>query len=50
VAVFIYYLNTYDEEKGCIEKFGEEYKRCMERVPRMNFVLEIIRARRRSRG
>ncbi len=49
VSAVIYYLNTYDEEKGCIKKFGEEYKQYMEKVPRMNFVLGIIRAIRRSR-
>ena len=39
-----YYFSTYDEEKGCIEKFGDAYRQYMERVPRMNFILGIIRA------
>jgi hypothetical protein len=26
IAALIYYLNTYIEEQGCIEKFEEEYK------------------------
>lgn len=43
IVVVTNYLNTYDEEKKCIEKFGEEYKQYMENVPRMNFFLGIIR-------
>ena len=37
------YLDTFKEEQRCIEKFGDEYKRYMEKVPRINFVLGIIR-------
>jgi protein-S-isoprenylcysteine O-methyltransferase Ste14 len=48
VAVPIYYLNTYDEEAQCIEKFGDEYQDYMKRVPRMNFVLGLWRAIRRK--
>jgi protein-S-isoprenylcysteine O-methyltransferase Ste14 len=44
VAGVIYYLNTFDEEVGCIEKFGDEYKAYMAAVPRMNFILGIIRS------
>jgi len=44
VAAPIYYLDTFQEEKGCIEKFGEDYQRYMERVPRLNFLLGIVRA------
>ena len=44
VAVVIYYLDTFDEEVGCIEKFGEAYKEYMAAVPRMNFILGIIRS------
>jgi protein-S-isoprenylcysteine O-methyltransferase Ste14 len=47
IAAAINYLNTYDEEKGCIEKFGEEYKIYMQSVPRMNFIIGIIRAIRK---
>lgn len=49
VTAVIMYMGTYDEEQGCIEKFGEEYKEYMEKVPRMNFILGIIRAIRRGR-
>lgn len=41
-AVLIY-LNTLDEEQGCIEKFGDAYIDYMRRVPRMNFILGLIR-------
>jgi len=41
------YLDTFKEEQRCIEKFGDEYKRYMEKVPRINFVLGIIRALQR---
>jgi protein-S-isoprenylcysteine O-methyltransferase Ste14 len=50
IAAPLYYLNTYDEEKNDIEKFGDAYKQYMERVPRMNFILGIIRAIGRKRG
>ncbi len=51
VAAPIYYLNTYDEEERCIEKFGDEYRDYMKRVPRMNFVLGFWRMiRRRMRA
>ena len=49
VAAIINYLNTYDEERSCIEKFGEDYLRYKQKVPRLNFVLGIIRAIRRTR-
>ena len=47
VAAPIYYLSTYDEEDGCIEKFGDEYLDYMKRVPRMNFLLGVWRVIRR---
>jgi len=50
IAAPLYYLYTYDEEKKVIEKFGDAYKEYMERVPRMNFILGIIRAITRKRG
>jgi NAD-dependent dihydropyrimidine dehydrogenase PreA subunit/protein-S-isoprenylcysteine O-methyltransferase Ste14 len=37
------YLEEVKAEKGLIIKFGDDYKRYMRRVPRMNFILGIIR-------
>lgn len=50
IGAVINYQSTYDEEKGCIEKFGDEYIRYMEKVPRLNFIAGIIRAMRRARA
>ncbi len=51
VAVAIYAFSTREEERGCIEKFGDEYLTYMTRVPRLNPILGIIRAlRRRGQG
>lgn len=43
IAAVVYYANTFDEEKGCIEKFGDDYRHYMEQVPRMNFISGILR-------
>ena len=51
IAVVTYKI-TFEEEKGCIEKFGDEYLEYMEDVPRINFILGIgrlIRKRIRQR-
>lgn len=43
VAAVVYYVDTFVEEKNNLEKFGEEYRRYMEAVPRMNFIVGIVR-------
>ena len=43
VAVACCYLIIQSEDQRNIEKFGDDYKRYMERVPRINFLLGIIR-------
>jgi protein-S-isoprenylcysteine O-methyltransferase Ste14 len=43
VVVIIEYMDTINEEASCIVKFGEAYRQYMERVPRVNFLLGIIR-------
>jgi protein-S-isoprenylcysteine O-methyltransferase Ste14 len=37
------YADTLKADQYCIIKFGDDYKRYMERVPRVNFVAGIIR-------
>ena len=39
----IYYLNTFSEEEDNIEKLGDAYRGYQARVPRLNFVLGLIR-------
>jgi protein-S-isoprenylcysteine O-methyltransferase Ste14 len=52
VSMGLVYADTFKADRYCIEKFGDEYKRYMERVPRVNFVIGIMRllVRRRSRA
>ena len=42
------FLIARHEERSNIEKFGEDYKRYMQKVPRMNFLLGVIRLLRRK--
>jgi len=50
-AVSIIYWSTFEEEKRIIARFGDDYRSYMERVPRVNLVLGIIRVmKRRNSG
>jgi len=49
VAMVCCYLIMLSDEQRNAEKFGDEYKRYMEKVPRMNFVFGIVRLQRRKR-
>jgi len=44
----ILYWSTKEEEKRLIERFGDDYRTYMQRVPRMNLILGIIRFWRRQ--
>jgi len=44
-----WYSEAVKEEKGLIVKFGEPYKRYMKKVPRINFVLGVIRLLQRRK-
>jgi len=43
------YSEAVKEEKGLIIKFGDDYKRYMQKVPRINFVLGVIRLLQRRK-
>ena len=43
------YLISRQEEQTNIEKFGDDYKRYMQKVPRMNFLAGVIRLIRRRK-
>jgi protein-S-isoprenylcysteine O-methyltransferase Ste14 len=46
--VFLYYAMR-REEQANIERFGDDYQRYMQKVPRINFLVGIIRLVRRSK-
>jgi protein-S-isoprenylcysteine O-methyltransferase Ste14 len=43
------YLISRQEDQRLIEKFGDDYKRYMQKVPRMNFMAGVIRLVRRKK-
>ena len=47
VGVYCCYLLIQSEDQQNIEKFGDDYKRYMEKVPRINIIVGIIRLLRR---
>lgn len=51
VGGVVIYLSCVEEEKYLVQQFGDEYIAYMDRVPRMNVVLGVIRLlRRRARS
>jgi protein-S-isoprenylcysteine O-methyltransferase Ste14 len=50
VAVVLNYLDALRADQELIEKFGDDYKRYMQTVPRMNFLLGLIRLLRCRKG
>ena len=48
--IVCFYLAAVKAEKGLVVKFGDDYKRYMQRVPRMNFLLGLIRFLRRRKS
>jgi protein-S-isoprenylcysteine O-methyltransferase Ste14 len=49
IGSVVIYLGCREEDKYLVEKFGDDYKRYMQRVPRMNFFLGIARLVRSSK-
>jgi protein-S-isoprenylcysteine O-methyltransferase Ste14 len=43
VGIVLIYVDTFKADDACIDKFGEEYVRYMQRVPRVNFLAGILR-------
>ena len=43
VSTTLFYIDTQDADQEGIEKFGEAYREYMQRVPRTNFLLGILR-------
>ena len=50
VGAVVYYVDTFVEEKNNLEKFGEKYRRYMKTVPRMNFIVGIVRLIQRKKA
>lgn len=50
VAIILQYIDIIMADKYEVEKFGDDYKRYMKDVPRMNFILGIIRLLKRRMG
>ena len=48
VAVSLIYVQTYDMDTVLIEKFGNAYTQYMDEVPRMNFILGLMRIYRKK--
>jgi protein-S-isoprenylcysteine O-methyltransferase Ste14 len=47
MGAVVVYLSCLEEDKYLIEKFGDDYKDYMQKVPRVNFLLGITRLLRR---
>jgi len=50
ILIPLLYIDIVMADKYEIERFGDDYKRYMERVPGINFVLGIIRLLKRKKG
>jgi protein-S-isoprenylcysteine O-methyltransferase Ste14 len=48
VAMALTYMDTFKEDLYGIDKFGDDYRRYMKRVPRVNVVTGLIRLLRRA--
>lgn len=43
IGTIIIYINCRQEDQHLIEKFGNDYVAYMQKVPRMNLILGVIR-------
>ena len=49
VGTVVVYMSCREEDQRLIHQFGEDYKNYMQKVPRMNFLIGIIRLIRRRK-
>jgi len=45
IGAVLVYLSAREEDQRLVEQFGDDYKQYMERVPRMNLLVGLIRLR-----
>jgi protein-S-isoprenylcysteine O-methyltransferase Ste14 len=50
VAMGLNYLIALKADQGLIQKFGDDYRRYMQKVPRMNFLVGLLQWLRRRKG
>ena len=50
IGTVVLYMGCREEDQRLIKKFGNDYVAYMERVPRMNFVLGLVRLLRQRRN
>jgi protein-S-isoprenylcysteine O-methyltransferase Ste14 len=50
LGAVILYWSTREEERRLIAQFGSDYQAYMQRVPRMNLILGVVRLYRRQKG
>lgn len=43
ISMLLAYVDTFKSDQECIEKFGEDYRTYMQRVPRVNFLAGLLR-------
>jgi protein-S-isoprenylcysteine O-methyltransferase Ste14 len=49
IGVVVTYMSCREEDQRMIEKFGDDYRDYMKRVPRMNFALGLVRIIRQKK-
>jgi protein-S-isoprenylcysteine O-methyltransferase Ste14 len=50
IGIVVIYMGCREEDQRLIEKFGDDYKRYIQRVPRMNVFAGLIRLMRNKRS
>jgi protein-S-isoprenylcysteine O-methyltransferase Ste14 len=43
LGTILIYIDTFNADEDCVQKFGQQYEHYMRRVPRVNFVTGIVR-------